>query len=184
MTHQMKGFFTSLYEKVFSRCHTGTNLIVLAFFVPFIVTGWPVDTLEIRYFRRDAQTEDGFFLQAPVLLGRPLTNAILHSVEQTPVIDEYRIREGRVWAWREKIRSHNAGLPSLRPERGRFVHEPPWMVVEGTGESWENIHYRVGTGTLGKNVLCLPPFPCRELWREIPGARLVFSAGKSALGCR
>lgn len=122
----MKLFSTAaLYETVFSRSRRRMILIVLALLVPCTVAGWPVETFEIRFVKQGANPGDGLFLRVPVLLGRNVTNTIIHSVEQTPVVDEYRIQEGRIWAWREKIKSHNAGLPSLRPERGRFMHAPP-----------------------------------------------------------
>ena len=176
----MKIFSAEMYEKMFSRSHRGMFLIFLALLPLCIVAGWPVNTLNVRLVEQNVNS-DGFFLRVPILLGRTMTTTIVHSVELTPVIDEYHILEGRIWAWREKIKSHNAGLPSLRPERGRFLHEPPWMIVEGTGQSWDSIHYRVGSETLGKNELCLPPAPCRELWREIPGAKLIFSVEKGIL---
>ena len=77
--------------------------------------------------------------------------------------------------------SHNAGLPSLKPERGRFLYDSPWMIVQGGGQSWKTLHYRVGTETLGKNELCIFPRPCRELWRELPGKQIVFQVVPSRL---
>lgn len=169
------------YKKVFFPRRRGLLLIALALLAPAIVAGWPVDVLEIHFAQQRSESGNTIFLRVPVLLGRDVANTIIHSVERTPVIDEYRVQEGRIWAWREKIKSHNAGLPSLKPERGRFTHEPPWMIIEGTGQSWETLHYRVGTEELGKNVLCLSSLPCLELWREIPGKLLEFSARRNAL---
>lgn len=154
--------------------------------LPIIVAGWPMDVLEIRktgpnVSGPDISVQDEIVYHGPVLLGRGVTNTIIHSVQLTPVIDEYRVQEGRIWAWREKILSHNAGLPSLKPERGRFAYDPPWMIVEGTGAAWESFVYRVGTEELGKNELCISPAPCRELWREMPGARLLFQVVASGV---
>lgn len=140
-----------------------------------------MDVLEIRKAGPDGSRQDERVYHGPILLGRGVTNTIIHSVQLTPVIDEYRVQEGRIWAWREKILSHNAGLPSLKPERGRFAYDPPWMIVEGTGAAWESFLYRVGTEGLGKNELCIFPDPCRELWREIPGARLLFQVVASGV---
>jgi len=145
---------------------------LLVVLVPVILLGWSIDALELRY--ADSDRGDPAVARSLALLGREIHASIIHSVQLTPVVDEYRILEGRIWAWREKIMSHNAGLPSLRPERGRFVSAPPWMIVEGTGKGWDSFLYRVGTEDLGKNELCLPQQPCRKLWREMPGKRLVF----------
>lgn len=141
-----------------------------------VLKGWPLDALEIREAPL-GKTENGdIVLHVPALLGRSVTNTIIHSVQLTPVIDEYRVQEGRIWAWREKIMSHNAGLPSLKPERGKFVYDSPWMIVEGTGASWERFIYRVGTEELGKNEFCAFPVPCRKFWQELPGQRLLVRA--------
>ena len=156
-------------------------MLFLLLLLPVIVAGWPLDVLEIRKIGPGTSMDGDTVYIVPVLLGRGVTNTIIHSVQLTPVIDEYRIQEGRIWAWQEKILSHNAGLPSLKPERGRFTYDPPWMIVEGTGAAWENFVYRVGTETLGKNELCVSPHPCRELWREMPGARLLFQVVASGV---
>lgn len=150
------------------------SALFLTFALPVVVAGWPLTALEIRETDSATQENEKRILHTPALLGTAMSSMIVHSVQLTPVIDEYRIQEGRIWAWREHIMSHNAGLPSLRPEQGRFVYDPPWMIVEGTGESWSRFIYRVGTEALGKNVLCVSSLPCRELWREMPGARLLF----------
>lgn len=149
--------------------------LLAAALLPAMLPGWPLDALEITRATPESRAGDSVVLHAPALLGRPIEASIIHSVQLTPVIDEYRIQEGRLWSWQERIMSHNAGLPSLKPERGRFVYDPPWMIVEGTGESWENFVYRVGTGELGRNTLRVSPSPRRDLWREMPGTRLVFS---------
>lgn len=156
-------------------CHAVAAMALFAVaLVPAILPGWPLHALEITRAMPEPPAGDAVVLHAPALLGRAIQGSIIHSVQLTPVIDEYRVQEGRLCAWQERIQSHNAGLPSLKPERGRFAYDPPWMIVEGTGQSWESIVYRVGTGEFGRNVLCVSPSPCRELWREMPGERLVF----------
>ena len=178
----MKYISRRLPTQGFSRRTAGIAVLLALTLTPAIVLGWPVHTLDIRQVESGASFETGApVLRVPALLGREVTACIIHSVQLTPVIDEYRVQEGRIWAWREKIMSHNAGLPSLKPERGRFVYDPPWMIVEGTGASWESLLYRVGTESLGKNELCVAPRPCRELWREMPGKRLDFRVTPSRL---
>ena len=134
---------------------------------------WPVDALEIRVVGPSGNGAEPFFREAAPL-GFFYRTRIIHSVQLTPVEDEYLVQEGRIWAWRERIMSHNAGLPSLPPERGRFLFEPPWMILEGTGESWKSILYRVGTAELGKNELFTPTTGWRNLWGQFGGQRLEF----------
>lgn len=133
---------------------------------------WPLASFQV-VLDAGRGGEKELFVTAPVLLGQELQGRIIHSVQLSPVIDIYRVQEGRIWAWQEKIMSHNAGLPSLRPERGRFYLDPPWMILEGTGDSWQEIIYRVGTEELGRNELCVFFQPCLELWRILPGKRIV-----------
>lgn len=144
------------------------------------VTGWPVDNLEIVFSKNKPETRD-VLLREPVLLGQEVTNTIIHSVQLTPVTDVYRVQEGRIWTWREKIMSHNAGLPSLKPERGRFAYDAPWMIVEGDSVAHERIYYRVGNERFGKNVVCVHSRPCLELWREFPDMRLALEVRRRPL---
>ena len=165
-----KDFHMRLFIK--SRMSVCFSLLwVFGLFLALAVYEWPLKTLEIRMAASEDGKGESLVLRSPALLGREVTSTIIHSVELTPVIDIYRVQQGRIWAWREKIRSHNAGLPSIKPERGRFYSEGSWMIVQGGG-SWETINYRVGTEQLGRNVLCVFMEPCRELWRELPGRRL------------
>ena len=108
-------------------------------------------------------------------MGRGYETRIIHSVQLTPVVDRYRILEGRIWGWQELVLSHNAGLPFSAPERGRFGFDAPWMVVEGGGALWSEIRYRVGTERLGKNAFYYPSAGAAELWRDVPGRALLFT---------
>lgn len=161
----------------FRLCGASFCFLPVAGFIllfPLILLGWPLDGLEIRRVNSGSLITSEIVFCTPVLLGRGMTNTIIHSVQLTPVIDEYRIQEGRIWAWQEKILSHNAGLPSLKPEHGRFVFDPPWMIVEGTRQSWDHLYYRVGTEEFGKNILCISSYPCHNLWKDERGKRLQF----------
>jgi hypothetical protein len=102
--------------------------------------------------------EQGVVLASPLSGGRPFITAYIHSVQLTPVIDEYRIVQGKIWGWEERVKSHNAGLPFSAPEHGRFIMAPPWMIVQGGRRAEERIAYRVGNAELGRNTWLLPPF--------------------------
>lgn len=142
---------------------------------------WPVDVLHITT-DNPMRKDGGLIYSSPALPGFAYATRILHSVQLSPVEDYYYVAQGRIWAWQERIMSHNAGLPSLPPERGRFLFDPPWMILEGTHAAWEEIIYRVGTDDLGKNELHLPGTGWLALAHFYPGARLRFFVKQSPLG--
>ncbi len=72
---------------------------------------------------------------APVPEGWAFTSRIVHSLEKTPVEDEYRVVSGQIWQWEERFQSNNAGLPTEVPSNGRFVSSPGWFIIRG--EMWE-----------------------------------------------
>jgi hypothetical protein len=136
----------------------------------------PVDALVIRFApgaageASDARA-DLFVAGAP--LGLEFATEYVHSVQLTPVQDTYRIVNGRIWSWRERVMSHNAGLPFARPPFGRFRADPPWMVFEGGRQSLENIFLRVGNAELGRNVFSYGAnAPQAALYESFPGKRL------------
>ncbi len=143
------------------------------------VLAWPVDVLKIHQYLPNEENKLLFSCPAP--LGFAYHTRMLHSVQLSPVLDIYRVQEGRIWSWQEHIMSHNAGLPSLAPGRGRFISIPPWMIMEGGGASWQEIYYRVGAESLGKNEFRAPPGDWIEIWRLLPGKRLIFSTDRAPL---
>ena len=159
---------------------TALLLCALLLFVPVVLAAWPVDILVIAD-STNQQNGKKPILRASSLLGRDITASIIHSVQLTPVIDIYRVQEGRLWVWEEKIQSHNAGLPFAKPARGRFLYDSPWIIVQGASRPVAPLYYRVGTEQLGKNVLCAFALPCMELWRDFPGKRLVFHVIRGTL---
>jgi hypothetical protein len=142
---------------------------------------WPTDVLTLR-------SPEGPIFSTRAAPGQSYRTRYIHSVQLTPVVDVYRILQGRIWQWQEWIRSHNAGLPSLAPQKGRFVSSPPWMVVEGGRVSWRALVYRVGNDSLGRNEFAYADGPWMPLYRTHAGQRLEFSvirtflAGSGACG--
>lgn len=124
-----------------------------------------VNCLEIRH-------GDDLLLASPISFGAPFTTSYIHSVQLTPVIDEYRILGGRIWSWEERVQSHNAGLPFDAPAHGRFIVKAPWMIVQGGRIAAKNIAYRVGTESLGRNRWSLPPFEEFPAFEAYPGRRV------------
>ncbi|MDR2934778.1 MAG: DUF1850 domain-containing protein [Candidatus Adiutrix sp.] len=114
-------------------------------------------------------------------LGREYATRYTHSVQKTPVEDYYRVIGGRIWGVRERVQSHNAGLPFAAPEGGRFRLDPPWMLVEGGRQSWTEIHLRVGDAEFGRNEFRPAEGPWRPLFADFAGRRLTFSPARSTL---
>ena len=152
---------------------------------------WPVDVL---YIREDAPGVSGasgdafagatvFGASAP--LGLEFQTSYLHSVQLTPIIDVYRVVGGRIWQWREFIRSHNAGLPFAAPEFGRFYACPPWMVLEGGRQARRETAARVGDADSGRNMFACGGFRT-ALYERYPGKRLYFGVERIPLAwaCR
>lgn len=158
------------------RLRPGLTLAAFLLLLPLVLAGWPVDLLEIR-----PAGEAEVLFSAPVPRGATFATRMIHSVELTPVVDIYRPAQGRVWGWRELVRSHNAGLPSLEPECGRFYRAANWMVMEGGGHSWPEVLYRVGNEQLGGNEFIAPSGRKTDLWRILPGRLLRIGARKAPL---
>ncbi len=132
-----------------------------------------MESLELRLAPAVPAAADGTIIfSAAAPLGRAFQTRYLHSVQLSPVEDEYRIQEGRIWSWREKVMSHNAGLPTHPLPRGRYVSEPPWMIMEGGGASWPEIFVRIGDARFGNNEIYGSGIPPIALWRLFPGQRV------------
>lgn len=110
--------------------------------------------------------------------GDSFTLRFIHSVEQTPVEDEYRGVGGRIRLWEERTVSHNAGLPSEAPRNGRFIMGKDWMHVRGGGCSYQLVRYRVGNENLGKNILIVSGGKKIDLFEKYPLSVIEFSIGR------
>jgi hypothetical protein len=152
--------------------------ILCALFLFAVLLLHPIDALVIRPAQSATALEISghgtplFMAGAP--LGQAFATEYIHSVQRTPVEDIYRIVNGRIWSWQERVQSHNAGLPFARPPFGRFrMDDPPWMVVEGGWQSWDAIILRVGNAELGRNVFSYgEKAPRTVLFERFPGQRL------------
>lgn len=73
--------------------------------------------------------DDGeVLIQAPVQENTRVALAYTHSVEQTPVVDTYRVRDGRLEMTRMTFESYGWGLPAdanVTRVNGSFVYDPP-----------------------------------------------------------
>ena len=146
-------------------CHIAAAVICLCLLYPRL----PVNYLTITS-------------QGRVLLASPMSNAgsftstYIHSVQLTPVIDDYRLSGGRIWSWEERVMSHNAGLPFEAPTNGRFLVDSPWLIVQGGRVDLGAIAYRVGNSEFGRNLWRVPPFKEIEAYKEYPSQRVLISS--------
>jgi len=117
------------------------TLTVLVFLI-FV----PIPSVEILVGGR-------LWFKVPVALGAKFETSYEHSVQKTPVIDEYVISCGRIWQWQERVKSHNAGLPFEVPRNGKFLTTNEWFYFRGGRWNWSCFFLRVGNDILGKNVI-------------------------------
>ena len=113
---------------------------------------------------------------SPLPHGAAFVTTYIHSVQLTPVVNEYRILQGGIWGWEERVRSQGAGLPFSAPEHGKFIMSPPWMVVQGGRRMEKRIVYRIGDDAFGRNIWQLPPLNPVEIYRHFPLKRVFIEA--------
>ncbi len=149
------------------------KILLLLFFLFLLSLGialasWPVNVISIRL-----ENGETVFSEA-IPEGWPFTSRIVHSLEKTPVEDEYRVVGGRIWQWEERFRSNNAGLPTVVPSNGRFLSNPDWFILRGGRNHWDCLRYRVGNSSLGRNTLELGGFGEIRVFETLEGQRLLF----------
>ncbi len=103
---------------------------------------------------------------------QPVITRYIHSVEKTPVEDEYYASHGTLWQWEERVRSHNAGLPCMLRPQERFFQDTLWMYFRGGGVWYASISLRVGDEEFGRNQIELPGVASWDLFRLFPGKPL------------
>lgn len=144
-------------------------IAAIPFFFVLSLIGWRVD-----YFY--ALSEDGELVFAtPAANGNRFTTRYIHSVEGTPVEDEYRITDGMIWMWEERVRSTNAGLPFAKPAKGRFITTDEWLIYQGGRNSVTDYYYRIGDQHFGLNQVNFDPYGLCDLYKIYKGERLRIS---------
>jgi hypothetical protein len=128
---------------------------------------WPVSVISISTDKGKA------IFYGPIPEGWTFTSRIIHSLEKTPVEDEYRVVSGRIWQWEERFQSNNAGLPTEVPENGQFLSAPGWFIIRGGRNRWGVLRYRVGSSGLGRNILTLEGFGQIRAFEKYRGERLL-----------
>ncbi|MBN1332285.1 MAG: DUF1850 domain-containing protein [Synergistales bacterium] len=147
------------------------SMILLASLFIFLA---PVQNLVILQ-----EKEDIFSL--PVRIGQKIKTGYIHSVQLTPVEDDYKVVDNLLWLWEERVISHNAGLPTEAPRNGTFFQDDQWMYIRGGRYNWPSFNLRVGNGLLGKNWLSLGKSDPNFLYETFPGKRLTFQISEEIL---
>lgn len=141
-------------------------IATIPFFFALAPIGWRVD-----YFC--VQNHSGELVFAtPAANGNRFTTRYIHSVEKTPVEDEYRIAGGRICMWEGRVRSTNAGLPFAEPQKGRFIETEEWLVYQGGRKSMTEYYYRVGNKYTGLNQADFEPYGRKDFYRIFENERL------------
>ena len=104
-------------------------------------------------------------------LGGRLESRYIHSLELSEVEDLYVFVDAQIWLWEERVKSHNAGLPTESPRRGFFVGDSEWMRFFGGGFSTYRLLVRIGDDSFGRNQFRFPPDVWWDVFRLFPGAR-------------
>jgi len=115
---------------------------------------------------------EGMFFKQVAPVGQAFILRYIHSVERTPVEDEYTISNGTFWQWEERVRSHNAGLPLLPSETGKFFAGKDWFRFRGGRQSFDVLFLRVGNAERGRNELNVVGIGKWELYKQFPGEKM------------
>ena len=103
-----------------------SRIVMLGVVVGSVLVGASIPTQQ-TFVGGDADSGDVVF-QTPVDDGTRVTLSYTHSVEQTPVVDTYRVRDHRLVMTRMEFESYGWGLPAganVTEENGTFVYDPP-----------------------------------------------------------
>ncbi|MDR1915295.1 MAG: DUF1850 domain-containing protein [Synergistaceae bacterium] len=158
---------------IFKIENLGAYAVKLRIFLVMLCLAAYIPLMPVNYFTiTDA---GGTLLASPVTNGASFITSYIHSVQLSPVIDDYRFVNGLIWGWEERTQSHNAGLPSTAPEHGKLIMNPPWMITRGGRASHTAIFHRVGSDKLGRNTWRLPPFAEISAFEIYPSARVSLS---------
>jgi hypothetical protein len=130
--------------------------------------------MPVNYFTATGRGE--LLFSSPAPNGYPFLTVYTHSLQLTPVKDDYRFVGGRIWGWEEWTQSHNAGLPSALPPGMRVILSPPWMINRGGRFAHDVIYYRVGTRVFGQNLWFFGPWGEIRIFEKYPSYRMELRA--------
>jgi hypothetical protein len=131
-------------------------------------------SLPVNYFAVSHRGK--IILASPIPNAYPFFTTYIHSLQLTPVIDDYRFVNGRIWGWEEWTQSHNAGLPSVPLPHSKFIMHSPWMIYRGGRYAANIVNYRIGDAKFGRNVWRLDPWNAINIFEIYPKFSMAFRA--------
>ena len=166
--------FVSNLEVFETKRIYGTALTIALLPLLFAVSlcGWRVDFFQIY------DKKGSLIFSSPAAVGHKFYTRYIHSVELTPVEDDYIVVDGKLWSWEERVRSSKAGMPSMLPTQGRFFEDDQWMTYQGGRISWNRYYYRIGDKRFGLNQASFEPFGRRNIFSIYPGQCLTVKIGR------
>jgi hypothetical protein len=126
--------------------------------------------MPVNYFTVTGRGE--LLFSCPVPNGYSFTTVYTHSLQLTPVKDDYRFVGGKIWGWEEWTQSHNAGLPSALSPGMKVIVSPPWMINRGGRVAHDIIYYRVGSRVFGQNLWFFEPWGEIKIFEKYPSYRM------------
>jgi hypothetical protein len=77
--------------------------------------------------------------------GKEFAVEFIHSVNNSPVREMFRVEGGVIHGEAVRFFSFGAGMQSTLEEGERFFRDGEGMIITGTGRTWEELRYIVGT---------------------------------------
>lgn len=158
--------------------NSSKNIFLLLILLPILfflsLFGWRVD------FFRILDSDGKILFSSPAALGHKFMTRYIHSVELTPVEDEYYVVSSKLWSWEERTRSTKAGMPFKSPLKGRFIKTEQWLIYQGGRLSWKNYFYRVGNKSFGLNQAMFEPLGTRNFYKIFPDKKLSIEVYRAA----
>ena len=99
----------------------GTALTIALLPLLFAVSlcGWRVDFFQIY------DKKGSLIFSSPAAVGHKFYTRYIHSVELTPVEDDYIVVDGKLWSWEERVRRDGTMLMSASSKVRRAVRPMP-----------------------------------------------------------
>lgn len=138
------------------------SIAVLSFFYVFFV---PMPCVCLRFGCEELN------ISKTASLGTSWETRYVHSLELTEVEDVYIFVDKKIWLWEERVKSHNAGLPTETNRSGFFKSDREWMRFFGGRFSAKELTVRIGDESLGKNQFRFPPGDWLSVFDLCPNSR-------------
>jgi hypothetical protein len=132
-------------------------------------------SLPVNYFT--ASSRGKIILASPAPNAYPFFTEYAHSFQLTPVIDDYRLVNGKIWGWEERTQPRGAAPPSLPSPNPRLTISPPWMIIRGRRNETSLINYRVGNARFGRDLWRFDPWDTINIFEIYPLFSLSLESG-------